>query len=446
MKNSMRQHAESGQVVVLLAVAMIGLLAIVGLALDGGMLYWNQRRAQNGADAAAIAGTTALISQVLDESYACGTSIEQPIIAKINEYTFNNEVPNADTGQNVEAYYLTEDSAKNRIDVINPSTGEAWKVGDTGHIPCVNVVGLRVQASFPQDTFLAGVIGIVKTNVTVEASAIYEHRNWCTNFVLFSANRDRGKGVLSLTGAGTSVTGAGLHSNGGMQLGGGGQGIYLEPPYDVEYDTYGDTQINYSKISGGPDPSAADKGIGPVDSYPLPDDFFYRFEDFAPTNGFIWNEVDASQRFYFTGNIGNNDVRNTDGSLRDGLYVTEGSVHLNNLDNLGLYDPPWRVTIVAREEVQLSGGVNQLPIARGVFIYTLSDNTANGAVKLSGSDNKWAGLIVAPNGDANMSAANNSDLGGQIIASRIDVSGSNLNFNHRPEYCPPNPPRVLLVQ
>jgi hypothetical protein len=32
-----------------------------------------------------------------------------------------------------------------------------------------------------------------------------------------------------------------------------------------------------------------------------------------------------------------------------------------------------------------------------------------------------------------------------IVARSIDISGSNNSINHRPEYCPPNPPRILLV-
>ena len=173
MLKYLRQHGEQGQTAILLAFAMIGLLGIVGLALDGGMLYWNQRRAQNGADAAAIAGVTKLAEHVIDES--CDSGSEQDVLALIQEYAGVNEVPNADTGENIEAFYLVEDNSGNRVVLINPSSGSSWHVGETGEIPCdYNPVGLQVKASFPQQTFLAGVIGIAETNVTVDASAIFE--------------------------------------------------------------------------------------------------------------------------------------------------------------------------------------------------------------------------------------------------------------------------------
>ncbi len=444
MFKHIRQPHEEGQAIILFALAMIGIVAVVAAALDGGMLYWNQRRAQNAADAAVIAGTSALVSQWQSGSFVCGVTSDQPILDQVYLYADLNDVPSASDGTNVEAFYLVEDNNGDHLDLYNPDTGEPWAVGETGAIPCAPIAGLHVKVHYPQQTFMAGIIGVAQTRATVDAYAIWDFRYWCTDFAVFGLNTDRDKDVVSVIGAGTRITNGGLHSNGGIHLGGGGQDIYLEDGRPVEFDTNGDSQINYDKIEGGPDPDAEDKGITQVDSYPLPDDFFYRFADFAP-GGFIWNEVDASQRYYFTGNIRTSDVTNPDGTLRNGLYVVEGDIDLNNLDNLGPGDPPWRVTLVARGQIQVSGGINQLAFARGVFIYTESDNTSVGAVKLSGSENSWSGLIVAPNGDVNMSAASNSDLAGMIVARRINLSGSNNSINHRPEYCPPNPPRILLI-
>ncbi|MDO8972299.1 MAG: pilus assembly protein TadG-related protein, partial [Saprospiraceae bacterium] len=51
---------EKGQILVLLAVGLVGLLAFVALAIDGGMIYFDRRSAQNAADAAALAGAYVL--------------------------------------------------------------------------------------------------------------------------------------------------------------------------------------------------------------------------------------------------------------------------------------------------------------------------------------------------------------------------------------------------
>ena len=77
MMKYLRQRGEQGQTAILLALSMIGLLGIVGLALDGGMLYWNQRRAQNGADAAVVAGVTKLIENIMDETCTMGSEQER---------------------------------------------------------------------------------------------------------------------------------------------------------------------------------------------------------------------------------------------------------------------------------------------------------------------------------------------------------------------------------
>ena len=443
LKHSHR-HGEEGQVIILFALALVGIVAIVAAALDGGMLYWNQRKAQNAADAAVIAGTTVLVSEVQSDSFLCGVTSDQPILNQVQAYAGNNDVPDAGNADNVVAYYLIEDGDGNRMDLFNPATGLPWAVGETGTIPCVPIAGLHVRVSYLQRTFLSGIIGITQTRAGVNAYAVWDYRNWCTDFAVFGVSSDRDKDVVSVIGAGTSITNGGIHSNGGIHIGGGGQDIYLEDGRPVEFDTNGDSVIGYDKIVGGPDPDAPDHGITQTDGYPLPDDFYYRFEDFAP-GGFIWDEVDASHRFHFSGDIRTGDVKNPDGTLRDGLYVAEGDIDLNSLDNLGPADRPWRVTLVARGNIQVSGGINQLAYVRGLFIYTESDNTANGAVKLSGSDNSWSGLIVAPNGDVNMSASSNSDLAGMIVARKINLSGSDNSINHRPEYCPSNPPRILLA-
>lgn len=47
---------ECGQVIVLVAILMVGLVAVVGLVTDGGLVFSQRRDLQNVADAAALAG------------------------------------------------------------------------------------------------------------------------------------------------------------------------------------------------------------------------------------------------------------------------------------------------------------------------------------------------------------------------------------------------------
>src|SRR3990172_1767730 len=53
------KHSESGQVFVILVLALIGLLGFTALAIDGGVVDSERRRAQNAADAGALAAALA---------------------------------------------------------------------------------------------------------------------------------------------------------------------------------------------------------------------------------------------------------------------------------------------------------------------------------------------------------------------------------------------------
>ncbi|MGH2524820.1 MAG: pilus assembly protein TadG-related protein, partial [Anaerolineales bacterium] len=50
-----RAHQERGQAMVLLVLAMVGILGFAAVALDGGNIYTEQRRAQSAADSAVLA-------------------------------------------------------------------------------------------------------------------------------------------------------------------------------------------------------------------------------------------------------------------------------------------------------------------------------------------------------------------------------------------------------
>ena len=55
----MFRKSESGQVIVILALALVGLLGFSALAIDGSMVFADRRFSQSGADAAALAGAGA---------------------------------------------------------------------------------------------------------------------------------------------------------------------------------------------------------------------------------------------------------------------------------------------------------------------------------------------------------------------------------------------------
>ena len=56
MKFMSGRRSAQGQMIVIAALAMVAIVAMVGLVIDGGAVFAQQRLAQNGSDAAATAG------------------------------------------------------------------------------------------------------------------------------------------------------------------------------------------------------------------------------------------------------------------------------------------------------------------------------------------------------------------------------------------------------
>lgn len=138
---------------VLVALALVAVLAMLALVLDGGYGYLQRRRMQNAADAAAFAGTRQLATR-LDDTGAT----ELAVLSAVNRYAELNGVP--DSNANVRAYF---------VDSGNSVLG--GRMGTNGGVPSGSVaVAVKVQATY--DTFIADVIGFP----TLTASAIGQGR------------------------------------------------------------------------------------------------------------------------------------------------------------------------------------------------------------------------------------------------------------------------------
>lgn len=104
-----RNRSEQGQAIVLLALLITGMVAVAGLAIDGGRLYSARRNAQNAADNAALAAAQAMCS---DQSASTAA------LASAGTNSFNN------------------DGATNTVDVNVPPSGGP-NAGDSEYIEIV---------------------------------------------------------------------------------------------------------------------------------------------------------------------------------------------------------------------------------------------------------------------------------------------------------------------
>lgn len=112
MNKENNQQQERGQSLVLVALAMLGLLAFAGLALDGGLAYATRRVAQNAADSASIAGTYELHRQKWEEQFNAEQLKPELILSKIHQVVESHDVPDTDgiagneINDNVRAFYV----------------------------------------------------------------------------------------------------------------------------------------------------------------------------------------------------------------------------------------------------------------------------------------------------------------------------------------------------
>jgi Flp pilus assembly protein TadG len=128
--NDHHRAPEQGQAIVLLALIMAALLVFAALAIDGGNTYVERRRAQNAADAAALAGARALWLH-----FSAGDSSETGIRVDMNQAAESNGI--ADTNQylgdfyntNVIAYYTNKAGDQQNIEVARRSVEHGRRAG-----------------------------------------------------------------------------------------------------------------------------------------------------------------------------------------------------------------------------------------------------------------------------------------------------------------------------
>ena len=62
-RTASRTRANNGQIIVIFALALVAMIAMVGLVLDGGSTFAQRRGQQNAADLAALAGANDYLSK-----------------------------------------------------------------------------------------------------------------------------------------------------------------------------------------------------------------------------------------------------------------------------------------------------------------------------------------------------------------------------------------------
>ncbi len=134
-RGSPRLAAQRGQALILIVFAIVALVAITGLAVDGGNAYADRRRAQNAADSAALSGALGRIN---------GQAWADTVLAIAKTNGYNN------------------DGKSNVVEIHSPPISGAYKG---------NIEYIQVRITSHVRTYFAPVIGMRQITNVVEAVA-----------------------------------------------------------------------------------------------------------------------------------------------------------------------------------------------------------------------------------------------------------------------------------
>ena len=140
-------NAGTGQVLPLMALVLVGLLAMVALVIDGGNAFAQQRATQSGTDAAAEAGAVVLANRLVGLT--------------VNDASVSTAVQDiaGDNGVTVTAVYT--DLTGNPLPYV---------VG--GRTLPANAAGVQASGTRDFGTFIGGVIGISSLTASTQATAV----------------------------------------------------------------------------------------------------------------------------------------------------------------------------------------------------------------------------------------------------------------------------------
>jgi hypothetical protein len=399
---------ESGQSVVIMAFAIVILMGILAVAIDGGRLYTLRRDAQNAADAAALQGARALCR---DEDFVA-KALE---VAEINGFS----------GAGV----VEVNNPPVRSDSPNPNDDQV-EVVITATIDGGMIAPVIYQGEL--NTRVLAVGDCLRGTLTGSGAAIFAGGICPTNSV-------------GVGGSSVSIIG-GIHSNGDMNVSGGGIGHYITGT--VTYGTGTNLPANNTTLF----PATNNPVQVSFRDYPI--DLVYA--DFV-VGGAAYDAVMEAfpngSRYHYYDAPGTNPTTESDlvsqgwltGTLmKKGLYVSPDGFKFTGSDVIG--DD---VTLIADQGKITLGGGNPTfrPYFGGLLMMTMAtgdpcDN--NKAINLTPASLNWGGIIFAPNGSVALKPSGGGTFFGSIIAGQVDLSGADLMVIYDPSFLPPDPDTIEL--
>jgi hypothetical protein len=195
-----KRSGERGQIIVLMAAALISMLLMTGLLIDGGNAWAQERQTQNGTDAAAEAGATVLATKLGNDPNTKGSAANSWDAATL--FAINNIA--ATNGNDPPIAYYTDvcgnlltlggGKASSTADAAVVGGGFPTSVSTTPDCPAGivgPVAGVEVHDTKTFGTFFLSVAGITHFTAATTATAV-------TGFVQSCQDVEQGCAVIPL--------------------------------------------------------------------------------------------------------------------------------------------------------------------------------------------------------------------------------------------------------
>lgn len=421
---SILRSAQSGQAIVLIALVMIVLIGMLGLAIDGGGLYFLWRDAQNADDAAVLAA-----------SYARCTN---------GDFTHAALEAAAQNG-------FDNNGQSNTVKVYSPPiTGSA--VGKANYV--------QVDITAVKPSYFIHLVYKGPLQVTTRAVGYCNPPLDPSTVPAVFAGSLTCQNAIHWTNSGNYVEG-GLFSNNDILMQGGGQGNVIVGDSGavniVDYHSQNTTWYESDGTTTTTPTNHSDQRTDPLslqvadympaNIHPTPplytaifsssDD--NAFHDPSPGSGKlgVWNPPNGTQLegFYYV----NGDVTIGTGVIVDGDRNGDGK-------HEGL-------TIVAQGSIDIQvGSGKQLNYYKNAGIGLIAFSGAGtgepcgyNAVKVSGSAASVWGVVYAPYGGVDFNLSNLT-IHGTIIGNTVTMGGSQFTLIYDPTLLPARPPSIQVAE
>ena len=390
VRRALHRHlasSESGVVFVIFALALIVLMGMVALGIDGSRLYNERRQAQNAADHAAIAASFAsCIGADAAASEAAG-------LASAATNGYNNDG-------------VTNDVVITAIGAAGNHEFEA-RVDTTISATFGAVIG-----SATMDTGADAVAMATGCNTGPEHNAIFAGGDNCTN---------SGSPGVDVSGSNNLVYG-GVHSNTDARVG-GGSNTFVEAGLPEDPFTY------VGSLAGG------STGNGNVYDTGYPQDV--GSASLGWPSGWAPSDLDSAMLTAYRDLAianGTNRTNKITSINKDGVWYT---THTDGMDisasagyDVVLVAPNGPIKISA-SSVEFNPYVHPDLPRQGILM--ISGKTYSGTEKcdkytiaVSGSSSDWNGIMWAPGGLIEMSGSSNTAVKGSLIGWAVRLNGSDL--------------------